>query len=94
MTAPLNTTTIPIHWNPSQRDWMIQALVHQPFIEVFELLGKIHEGSDSQALECTRSELKICLKALRGKTGAHYWDLLKSIEEVLQAHGILGDRRV
>lgn len=94
MTSTPVISTIQIHWNESQREIMFQALVKQPFIEVFEVIRKLQMIRVSEPLEFTRGELKICLNALRGNTEASYWDLLTSIQDVLQNYGLIGDRSV
>lgn len=89
---------IDIRWNRSELALVMNAIVLRPFYEVFKLVGKLNKhsmlmGNENAILSLHRSELKICLLAMRDSQGTEYNKLLEDLNIQLTECGVLGGGR-
>lgn len=71
---------------------LVKVLAQRPFVEVFELIGKIHKQTGP--FELSRSEVRICLLALRDCEEPLVKSTVLSMHKQLNHQGWLGNAHV
>lgn len=83
---------ISLQLKQAQHAQLVKALALRPFVEVFELIGKIH--GKTSPIELSRSEVRLCLLALRDCDEPHVKSTVLSMRKQLDQQGWLGNSHV